>query len=187
MKITAINGRPVQSWAEFIDDIVRSQQRYMQQRAAAPRGRVRKTAGEVAYLAETAPNKLGCCGLFALATITGEGLPLVFTVGRRVLGKRANWSGGTRREDRHAIAKALGFTIRPTEYDVAGYRLWHIDSIVSPGTYLVTTTRHVQVVEVCSDRSILVTDQTYKGPIDGYWGKNKAIKWIERVTEGGAA
>lgn len=115
------------------------------------------------------------CGVTAIAIVAGVSFNKAFAFIRDASGRAANWKGTTCIGDRRKAFHHFG--IKVAEIDVPTrregrmtLRTW-IDHRARKGvTYMIDTTRHVQVV-----RDGVVTDQRGKKPIADYWGKNKIV------------
>ena len=114
--------------------------------------------------------KDGLCGVLAVAVAAGRTLGEVYRyMARR---HRGNWKGSTTNVERmnaltHYGVKYIGLSLIPNVYNVQRWARLCARPDVS---YIVTTTRHVQVI-----RNGFVIDQQGLKIIADYWAKGKKV------------
>lgn len=122
--------------------------------------------------------KGGHCGVQAVAVVAGIGLPRCFRVFQetcRNIKDNPRWSGGTRYHERIRVLDKLG--VKYQELDTKHTRNLtlqrFIKDVANPNhVYMVTTTRHVQLV-----RGDQVLDQQGVQKITDFWGRRKKISF----------
>ena len=120
----------------------------------------------------------GHCGVQAVAVVAGIGLPRCFRVFQetcRNIKDKPRWKGSTYYQDRIRVLNKLG--IKYQELDTKHTRNLtlqrFVKDVANPNhVYMVTTTRHVQLV-----RGNQVLDQGGVKKIADFWGKRKKISW----------
>ena len=116
----------------------------------------------------------GVCGVLAIAASTGNSFERVYSLCAFHCKHRKRFSGGTTHAQRLAVLEALNVhyeVIQVERMPLSKFAIYH----ARPNTtYMVTTTRHVQLVRVIDGQAYTI-DQTGKKHISEYWGKNKFI------------
>jgi len=116
----------------------------------------------------------GHCGVQAVAVVAGIGLPKCFRVFQEAcpeLRRKKKWTGGTWYHQRVKVLDKLGvkYYLVPDCERMTLQRF--VRDVANPKhVYMVTTTRHVQLV-----RGGKVLDQRGVVDIEKYWGRRKKI------------
>lgn len=120
-----------------------------------------------------------CCGIAALAHLTGVTFDEAFEQYKRVFKKSAQWKGTTKLYGLVDCLKKCGLKItNHNEYNMTLTR-W-IDQHARPtGHYLVRTGRHFQAV---TDQVITDQNNYLVEPAD-FWGKQKRVTHAVEVRE----
>ena len=116
------------------------------------------------------PENMPCCGVFAVATVTGLDFEEVFEDFRVTFGKQKNWRGRTNRTQYVKMLRKYGSKVTQVETKKMNLRRWVAVHTKKDVTYVVTTTGHVQVV-----RNGIVTDQHGVHPIGECRGAGKMV------------
>lgn len=124
-----------------------------------------------------------CCGVFACAFLGGVHLDDAMAALRKIAEKPARWKGRTVWRDREALL-AL-YRVRYEDHTDL-YRKskrctlrTFVDDIAHTGAfYLVSTTRHTQVV-----KGRMVLDQGGCFKIESFWGRNKRVTAVYKITK----
>jgi hypothetical protein len=115
----------------------------------------------------------GVCGVTAIAASTGITFARAFSLCASYSLKR-RFTGGTTLEQRLQVLSHLGVdykAIQMPRMTLKKFASWY----AKPNTtYMVTTTRHVQLIRVI-DGEPYALDQAGCKPIEKYWGRNKYI------------
>jgi hypothetical protein len=136
------------------------------------------------YLHDESGKNRPCCGVSAVATVTGRKLDVVFDYFKDKFNKTENWKGSTIRHEVREVLKdykvstiQIGQEFKRRDSKVGrqfkGFAKKHL---VQNRTYMIWTTRHVQVYH-----NGMVFDQNGVVPMDKYWGKNKYVNLVLEV------
>ena len=119
----------------------------------------------------------GHCGVQAVAVAAGKTLAETFDLFRQFSGQRIKrqrrWCGDTFYSEREKVMNALGiqYEVLPQSHTEGMTMQRFIKDVANPNhVYMVTTTRHVQLV-----RGSQVLDQGGVKNINDFWGKRKRI------------
>jgi hypothetical protein len=118
--------------------------------------------------------KNGNCGVTAVAAVAGVHFDEAFALLKKIGGRNSNWKGSTRVATRKKALEKLGVKFAETTLSRRHTLATWIEWDAKPdAVYVVTTTRHVQVVH---GRTVL--DQSGPEDIADYWGKSKRVKSV---------
>jgi len=116
----------------------------------------------------------GVCGVTAIAASTGNSFKRVYSLCAAHCTHRKRFTGGTTLEQRLIVLGKLGIDYRTIQIPRMTLKKFAECFAKDDVTYMVTTTRHVQLVRVI-DGEPYALDQTGTKHISEYWGRNKFI------------
>jgi len=118
------------------------------------------------------------CGVVAMAYVAKKSLDVVTSDFKILFDMPERWDGGTYHSERLLMLDFLDVAVKKVEMSGRkSLKTWMTKHADPSKTYIVTTTRHVQVVENGS----LVIDQRGVKPVNEYWGRGKFIKNVLEV------
>lgn len=120
---------------------------------------------------------MGCCGIYALAELSGRSLQSVFDWYKKTYNRPANWQGSA--YEPHIFGTALkhfGLKKKKINYDRRMTVRRFVDECTVKGrSYLLMTGSHFLVIKGGRDEAICI-DQVERCAVDDYYGKNKKIR-----------
>ena len=124
-----------------------------------------------------AASRMPCCGIYALAELSGRSLQFVFTWYKERYDRPDNWQGST--YEPHIFGAALkhfGLKKKKINYDrrMTG-RKFVEECTVRGRTYLLMTGSHFLVVKGGREEAICI-DQGARCSVEDYYGKNKKVR-----------
>ena len=124
-----------------------------------------------------AASRMPCCGIYALAELSGRSLQFVFNWYKERYDRPDNWQGST--YEPHIFGAALkhfGLKKKKINYDRRmTVRKFVEECTVRGRTYLLMTGSHFLVVKGGREEAICI-DQGARCSVDDYYGKNKKVR-----------
>ena len=121
-------------------------------------------------------SRMPCCGIYALAELSGRSLQFVFNWYKERYDRPDNWQGST--YEPHIFGAALkhfGLKKKKINYDRRmTVRKFVEECTVRCRTYLLMTGSHFLVVKGGREEAICI-DQGARCSVDDYYGKNKKV------------
>ena len=122
-------------------------------------------------------SRMPCCGIYALAELSGRSLQSVFDWYKKTYNRPANWQGSA--YESHIFGSCLkrfGLKKKKINYDRRMTVRRFVDEYTAKGkTYLLMTGSHFLVIKGGRDEAICI-DQVERCAVDDYYGKNKKIR-----------
>ena len=122
-------------------------------------------------------SRMPCCGIYALAELSGRSLQFVFNWYKERYDRPDNWQGST--YEPHIFGAALkrfGLKKNSINYNKRmTVRKFVEECTVKGRTYLLMTGSHFLVVKGGREEAICI-DQGARCSVDAYYGKNKKVR-----------
>ena len=122
-------------------------------------------------------SRMPCCGIYALAELSGRSLQFVFNWYKERYDRPDNWQGST--YEPHIFGAALkrfGLKKNSINYNKRmTVRKFVEECTVKGRTYLLMTGSHFLVVKGGREEAICIA-QGARGSVDDYYGKNKKVR-----------
>tara|TARA_R100001129_G_C5278361_1_gene236146 strand:- start:15 stop:440 length:426 start_codon:yes stop_codon:yes gene_type:complete len=122
-------------------------------------------------------SRMPCCGIYALAELSGRSLQFVFNWYKEKYDRPDNWQGST--YEPHIFGAALkrfGLKKNSINYNKRmTVRKFVEECTVKGRTYLLMTGSHFLVVKGGREEAICI-DQGARCSVDDYYGKNKKVR-----------
>ena len=122
-------------------------------------------------------SRMPCCGIYALAELSGRSLQFVFNWYKERYDRPDNWQGST--YEPHIFGAALkrfGLKKNNINYNKRmTVRKFVEECTVKGRTYLLMTGSHFLVVKGGREEAICI-DQGARCSVDDYYGKNKKVR-----------
>tara|TARA_R100001224_G_scaffold25451_1_gene13588 strand:- start:144 stop:569 length:426 start_codon:yes stop_codon:yes gene_type:complete len=124
-----------------------------------------------------AASRMPCCGIYALAELSGRSLQFVFNWYKERYDRPDNWQGST--YEPHIFGAALkrfGLKKNSINYNKRMTVRKFVEEHTAKGkTYLLMTGSHFLVVKGGREEAICI-DQGARCSVDDYYGKNKKVR-----------
>lgn len=117
------------------------------------------------------------CGVTAVALVAGVTFGKAWNTFKAMGGRYAKkrWTGGTTTFDQAEALRRLGIEFKSVPFNKCALKTL-CPTLERGKVYMVTTTRHVQVVF-----DEFVADQNERKHIDQFWGRNKMVTRIREI------
>tara|TARA_R110001583_G_scaffold87186_1_gene227821 strand:+ start:1786 stop:2217 length:432 start_codon:yes stop_codon:yes gene_type:complete len=122
-------------------------------------------------------SRMPCCGIYALAELSGRSLQFVFDWYKEKYNRPANWKGSS--YESHIFGSCLkrfGLKKNSINYSKRMTVRKFVDEYTAKGkTYLLMTGSHFLVIKGGRNEAICI-DQGARCSVDNYYGKNKKVR-----------